>query len=527
MMGPRLAKHAHKHMLSQKNKSPAALLVPAFALMQVMLLASFRLDQLPGLAAAPLLVLVIVLVMRDEQRELLRLLSPSSFWILAIAQALTLVALATARYYSLSYNTYDTGLFAHVTANVAAGRGFANHVLQTHAFADHFSPVLALLAPLFWIDPSFLWLPFLKIVGFLSCLPLLWRFTRPHLENLSSRVLVLLLWLTNYPLLKVMTAEFQPSSLSMPFVLLAFIAAQERRSILLPCVLILLLTFKEHMALAWVSLGLWLLVCQHRNRLGIVLVACGIGAGLAVVFGLAPLLSDASSGQLHKFGPLANLGDKILFFAALLGSVGFLPLLAPRTLPLCLAAAAISFVSAVPAMASMEFHHQDLPATIMFVAVVVALSDLEKRQTWLSGIRPAMRALMTTASVCAMLFLNTHRPARSLREHWPSASDLALIDEIKKAQSQLKEDRVVWAQNSLGPYFARWPKLRSVHDVEGPISDPSSKAILVAEGINPWPLGEHSPTLLRRLAESAQRGELTRISGYSRLRIYVTAVPSQ
>ena len=75
---------------------------------------------------------------------------------LAIAAAVwaLLSVLSLLRHYTFHSSVYDVGIFDQVLWNTAHGRPFASSLSHMSYLGDHFSPSLALLAPIEWLPRS-------------------------------------------------------------------------------------------------------------------------------------------------------------------------------------------------------------------------------------------------------------------------------------------------------------------------------------------------------------------------------------
>jgi uncharacterized membrane protein len=431
------------------------------------------------------------------------------------------LSLIIVEYFSISYNVFDTGWFWSVVANLGQGRGFFNSFLQMPAFADHFSPVLALFVPFFKIWPSFLWLPLFRLLAYLACLPVLWRISGHLLRQPMLRWLVLAIWLTNAPLARVLSFEFQPSTLALPVILLAFLFAVEGRLPATVLCLVVLLGFKENMALVIVSVGAWMWFFGRRRMVGKTLVVAGITVGLLIVFVVAPLLSDGASNQhLDRFGPFELGGAKALFLLRLLASVGFIPLLAPRSLLVFLPACGLTLVSGMANMPTLRYHYHDVPTAVLFVTVILGLARYEEGTSWLGRWSPGWRSVAVSLFI-ALLVLGNHRyPSAEVWQKWPSEADLEAISELKSVRQALEPDTTLWALDCLAVYFSDDLRARTILKIEEPLNARRHHTVLLADHVHHWPIGEQYPILKQRLEESVRSGRMTRMVGLRRLIVY-------
>ena len=119
---------------------------------------------------------------------------------------------------------FDTGYYTQVLWNTAHGNWFANSLKYPTFLADHFSPALLLLAPLFWISPTSYQLQFAKIVALgTPILPLYWLLRHKHPTLAPVMVLAYIL---NPLLHQTALEEFHELMLAAPLIGLAGYAAR-------------------------------------------------------------------------------------------------------------------------------------------------------------------------------------------------------------------------------------------------------------------------------------------------------------
>lgn len=409
---------------------------------------------------------------------------------------------------------YDTGNFAHLIFNISSGRGFYHYVLQTSAWSDHFTPNLALLTPLFWIKPTILWLPIVRLIAYLACLPILWKISKFYLLDKRCQYLVLILWLTNYALLKMLSWEFHFSSIALPFLLLSFYLYLKRYYILFVLNLFFLLGFKEHMALALLSVGVWLFLFEKARKQGIFIMAGGIIAGIIIMYILTPLLSGGiDSHQLEKFGPFKLLPQKAEFIFLILLSVGFLPLLNPKTLLFILPTLGISLLSNKPSMASINNYYQDLPITIVFIAVILGLSGWERKEGWFFRISIPWQKIASFLTLSCLILYNNHYPARIIRQQWPTSEDLQTLSEINRFKKEVNPQRIIWTSGILGAYFIELPYLRLFGLLQGPFHEEKYHYLVFDAHVN-------NNGFKQKIEEILRSNKYDELAGYKKLHIY-------
>ena len=115
-----------------------------------------------------------------------RLLHPLTVGLLAALAAAGYSVYCLARYYTFHYNAYDLVIFdqavrsyAHFRPGISVIKGVHNGFGPDFSvLGDHWSPILASLAPLYWLDSNPQTLLVAQSVLFALAIPPLWMFTR-------------------------------------------------------------------------------------------------------------------------------------------------------------------------------------------------------------------------------------------------------------------------------------------------------------------------------------------------------------
>ncbi|TQS21875.1 DUF2079 domain-containing protein [Microbispora hainanensis] len=209
--------------------------------------------------------------------------------------------------------TYDLVIFdqavrgySHFSAPTVPLRGvtggFGMDYIQ---LADHFSPILAVLAPFYWLHDGPETLLVAQAVLFALAIPFLWKFTRRVLGT-PHAYLVSVAYAISWPVAQATAVEFH----EVAFVpLLSAIAVERlhagRRLPGLLAVLGLLLT-KEDLGLMVAGLGVWLFFTGQR-RLGTGLVFTGVAVFEVVRKFLIPL----AGGNPAYYTRYSKLGEDL------------------------------------------------------------------------------------------------------------------------------------------------------------------------------------------------------------------------
>lgn len=161
--------------------------------------------------------------------------------------------------------------------------------------ADHFSPILALLAPLYWLHDGPITLYVAQAALFALAIPPLWLFTRRALGT-AAAYLVSIAYGLSWEVQTAVGFDFHEVAFAPVIMATAFERAQAGRrgqAALAACALLLV---KEDMGLAVSGFGIVLLVMGSR-RLGIALAAGGVTATWLLTRYVIPAFGGESNAR--------------------------------------------------------------------------------------------------------------------------------------------------------------------------------------------------------------------------------------
>jgi uncharacterized membrane protein len=243
-------------------------------------------------------------------RDRLRPLTPTQARI-----AITVITLAAATDYlwrSLTeqarYLTtgYDLGIFdqavraySHFQAPMVPLKGSGYNI-----FGDHFHPIIALLAPLYWIWDSPNTLLVAQALVTACAIPVVYRFTRRR-AGAEFSLVVALTFAFSWPIQALIDFDFHEIAFATPFAALAIDALDRRddRKLLLWCALLLLV--REDMGILVAILGVLRLLQRRPNRR---LVLALIGGGI-LAYGLITQLVIPHFAAGHDFAYANQFGS--------------------------------------------------------------------------------------------------------------------------------------------------------------------------------------------------------------------------
>jgi uncharacterized membrane protein len=374
------------------------------------------------------------------------------------------VALVILKYFSLGYHTFDTGIYSQLLAGFARSNRFHSTFTNRSGLADHFCPNLMLLYPFFKLYPTCFWLIGFKLVAFLAC-PLLLLHLGKKVIGPDSRLIYLtpLLFLFHSYLANTMAFEFQPSSLALPFVLLAFVFALENKPILTLLTMLFLLGFKEHLPLVWVSIAVFLFTEKKQVFPALFLFVLGIAFGAILTYSAIPFFNFGEpSPHSYLIQPTALVWPKLGMLILAFTSVGFLPLLAPKSALFVLPAFGTAILSNVPEMQTFDYHYQDVPLVVLFVSVVFGLAAYKHQQSWLCRLTNRYQELFFAIGLVAICTCSTRFVTTFIFENIPSKDRLELLSETQRYAKRAPQDVDLWVVEPLTVLFLGHPQLRSL-----------------------------------------------------------------
>jgi uncharacterized membrane protein len=257
------------------------------------------------------------------------------------------------RHLTLQTHALDLGYYVQLTWNLARGAGPWVSLPEMHAWGDHFSPIMYLFVPAFWVAPGAVVLLIAQSVGLaLGALPVFWL-AALQLGDERPAAVFAVLYLINTSLHGINVRDFHSAALAIPLLLAAIYFAESERPWLFATSVLLTLMTREDAAIPVVGLGLWLAVSKRHWLRGTVVAACALGLLLGETRWLMPYFRGApyphlgryahfgrsvpeimATVLLHPFRVLAGVvtGQRLIYLGLLFAPLAVLPLLAPDVL---------------------------------------------------------------------------------------------------------------------------------------------------------------------------------------------------
>jgi uncharacterized membrane protein len=339
--------------------------------------------------------------------------------ILTVVAALIYVTDALIRFRRFLSSTFDLVIFdqgirgyAHFSPPVSIARGVADggtaHFLL---LSDHWSPLLAVLAPFYWIHDGPTTLLVAQGVLFALAIPPLWAFTARQLGPLAAYG-VAAAYALSLPIMAAVTFDFH--EVAFVPVLTAVMAERFQAGRRWPAIAaaVGLLLVKEDMGLLVAGYGVYLLLTRRRWT-GLGFVVGGLAATWLTSHQLIPAFGGSATfywayGQfgptvgsaagnivthpLHALHVLITPGVKVRTMIGLLAPLAFLPLASPLVLAAVPLLAERMLASGYPLWWQAKFQYNAFIVMILFLAAVDGAARLQRcwqRAGWHLPLGPA------------------------------------------------------------------------------------------------------------------------------------------
>lgn len=368
------------------------------------------------------------------------------------------------KFYSFRLDFIDSGIYSDIVFNAAQGQIFYSSFYKIHSLGEHFSPIVMVFAPFFWINTSVLWLLTAQVAAFAVCPIILFYICREVVKNETlSRKIALgaaVLWFAFPTLLNAVQTGFHPSTLSPPFILLGFYFLVTSRLWPFWATMVFLLLFKENLSLVWVSFGLYSFLVMKRKSLGMTLILVGGFWGIAVVKWVIPFFRGGDWGHVGRIGPLEHLYDKLKYlWLYLFVPLGFLSLANWRSSVMIWPPILLNLSVKYTKQFHGVYHYDDIIVPMLFLAAICALAS-DNYQPLLKKVKLLnARFLMCWFAIpitFAVIF-----PVERLVAYYPDETHASIAQELR----QIKErwpDRTLHVQHNLRMVLNRYENIQSL-----------------------------------------------------------------
>jgi len=366
-----------------------------------------------------------------KERALYRFFLDKSGYLLFAAYTAIFLAQTFAQHAAFRTHALDLGYYDQALWNTAHGRWFANTLKPFPLLGSHFSPLLTVVVPLYWVWSDVRVTFVVQTLALAaSGLPLYWLARK---RWPAAAPFVLLAYYLSPSLHVAGLNQLRGTILALPCLSLALygLVEEDRRWIVLGSVLALLC--KENMAVYVVAFGIYWLVKKRDWKLGGGLAVLGISWLYAVVSKVVPYFRGSGYPYFRAYSYLGDgpgemvqsvLRDPSILLRTVLsperlGAVwrvtwptGLLGLLAPSLSALSLPAFGYLLASSSDIIYTLQDWYPAPLQPILYVAALMGLLWIKERGWWRGRVARLAVVYQVLVGVLAFWLLSPVPPAR-------------------------------------------------------------------------------------------------------------------
>lgn len=326
----------------------------------------------------------------------------------AAVYAVVVGFITVTRHLALRTHALDLGYYVQVVWSMASGRGASVTLPPMHAWGDHLSPVLYLLAPVAWAGGGGASLVALQTLTLAAGALAVFRYGRARLGEARVAAALALLYLVNPSLHGINLRDLHPQAFAIPLLIGAAAAFDARRYGWCVVALVLTLGCREDAAIAVVGFAIWLGAARGRWALGAALAGASVLLLAADINVVMPYFRGEPYPHLQRYAHLGSgFGDilvslvarpwrwlpvvvtakKLAYLVALLAPLGFLPLLAPAALAAALPGLAMNLLSLDPVLFHYRSQYQSFILPFLVLGAVEGCRRFGARARERRGVR--------------------------------------------------------------------------------------------------------------------------------------------
>lgn len=374
-------------------------------------------------------------------------------WGAAAAFAGTFGTLAILRHRAFGSGRFDLGNMTQAVWSTAHGDVLAVtdvHGEQISRLGSHFDPILAALAPLWWLwpDPELL-LAVQAIAVAAGALPVFWL-ARTHLGSSWAAAALAVAYLLYPPVQWLTVTDFHPVALACPLLLFAWWQLDQRRLWAFALFAAAAIATKEHVGLAVGAMGLWHAGRHRAPRSGAAIAVVGGAVALVAALVVVPHFAPTGSSVFESRYESPSLdGRDAGYLASLLLPLALLPLAAPLAALAAVPELGLNLFSSTLTQTSVKTHYAAIALPALFAATVYGAARL--------GGRSAYVVVLAALAACVVM-----GPVGRI-DIDAGAHDAA----ARRAIALIPGDAAVSATNALGAHLSARKRILSFPVLDG------------------------------------------------------------
>jgi len=316
-------------------------------------------------------------------------------WVAAAAFAGGFGATAVLRHRAFESGRFDLGNMTQAVWSTAQGDVLSVtnvHGEQVSRLGSHFDPILALLAPLWWLWPDPELLLVVQAVAVASgALPVFWL-ARKHLGSGGvgtdgAAAALAVTYLLSPPAQWLTVSDFHPVALACPLLLFAWWHLDQSRLWVFAVLAAAAIATKEHVGLTVAAIGVWYAVRHRAPKTGAGIAAAAGAAALVAALVLVPHFAPAGvSAFASRYESPSFDGRDLSYLASLLLPLALLPLAGPLSLLAALPELGLNLLSSTATQTSVKTHYAATVVPALLVAAVFGVARMGARFAYVTAL---------------------------------------------------------------------------------------------------------------------------------------------
>lgn len=395
---------------------------------------------------------------------------------------------------SLHVNDIDFGIYLNLVWNIAHGHGFHSSILHRSHLGEHFSPIMALFAPVSWLGIAPWALLFAQgaaaaMTAFVL-LAIAGREMRSvRVAHLRRGILVFLsiVFLFYRPFIEAWDFQFQPILLGAPIIALALRDITEGSARRIWLLAILLMLTRESAGLSVAGLGILLFARRDQRRNAVMLVAAGLISSAIVTAVLIPCFRHGPwEEHMARLAPAHDPWGKVLYAIKLLGPLGFTPVAAWPQLLAAVPGVLLNAASNLKFQYNCEAHYDAQSSVFLMYAAIIGAKKLASSLDFPH--KPAGLAAIVKCAALALALLSvtlytqiqwqSSHPVRRYARNWPTLESRRIIADLKPIAA-IDSTYLLSADPVLGPHLCERHRYRTLYDADWPSRLEPSQIVVI------------------------------------------------
>jgi uncharacterized membrane protein len=415
----------------------------------------------------------------------------------AAAFAATFGTAAVLRHRTFESGRFDLGNMTQAVWSTANGDVLSVtdvHGEQISRLGSHFDPILAALAPLWWLWPEPELLLVVQAAAVAAGALPVFRLARKHLGSDRAAAALALAYLLSPPVQWLTLSDFHPVALACPLLLFAWWQLDDGRLWAFALFAATAIGTKEHVGLAVAALGVWYAVRHRTPRTGAAIAMLAGAAALLAALVVVPHFAPAGESAFESRYDSPSLdGRDSSYVLSLLLPLALVPLAAPLALIAALPELGLNLLSSTVTQTSVKTHYAATIAPALLVATVFGVARLGTRLAYAAAaaaflgmlaLGPLGRAPLRAgphdeAARRALALVPAGAPVsatNALGAHLSARKRIFSFPVLEEATWVVVDERRLTYLDSLGPERAR-PALETLRQ------DPRWHSIFAEDGI--------------------------------------------